>query len=61
MKTVIAVNKDGTVSLNKFKDILNIAKVVYYKVKENKDKTLILSFYDKNKKKIKPYSQSKTK
>lgn len=46
-------SKEYYLDLEDFKDIVDISKVVYYKIKFKKDKSLILSFYDKNKKKIK--------
>ncbi len=46
-------SKEYYLDLEDFKDIVDISKVVYYKIKFKKDKSVILSFYDKNKKKIK--------
>jgi hypothetical protein len=55
MSTIITVDKDGCVPLWYFADILNTDKVEYYKIKAEKNGTLIIKFYDKNKRLIKPY------
>ena len=44
MTKKIIVCTDGFVSIDEFKDILDIEKVVYYRVKPKKDKTLIITF-----------------
>lgn len=49
MKKTITVSKDGFIELEKFKDYVDISKVVYYQL-EPRGKNLILSFYDGNKK-----------
>ena len=54
MSTIVTTDKDGCLPLESFKDILDIKKVAYYTLKA-KDSTLILKFYDKKKKVIKPY------
>lgn len=56
----ITVQEDGSVSIDHFKDLLDISKVVFYTVKE-RDGILIVNFYDKNKRKIKFYGQEKSK
>lgn len=43
--------------LSAFRDLVNTAKVEFYTLKINKDKTLTIKFYDKGKKLIKPYEQ----
>jgi hypothetical protein len=59
MSTVITVDKDGCVPLWYFAHILNTDKVEYYKIKAEKNGTLIIKFYDKNKRIIKPYKDAK--
>jgi hypothetical protein len=54
MAKTIKVGKDGRVEMSNFKDILNIEQVVYYEVTPNKDETITLRFFDKNKKLVKP-------
>lgn len=53
----IKVSKSGHVSLDTFKDFLDISKVIYYSLK-HKDGNLTLKFYDKNKKLVKPYKEN---
>jgi len=52
--TTIKVPSTGKVLLSKFKNLIDISKVVYYSLDINEDKTLTLKFFDKNKKLIKP-------
>jgi hypothetical protein len=55
MKTkTITVDKDGIICLYSFRDFIDTSKVEFYELKLNKDKTLTLKFYDKNKKLVKP-------
>lgn len=53
MKKNIYVDKEGFIDLNLFKEFVDVSKVKFYTLKTNKDKTLHLKFYDKNKKLIK--------
>lgn len=58
MNKVVKVHCEaGFVYLSEFSDIIDIAKVETYTVKHNKDKTIVIKFYDKNKKWIKPYER----
>lgn len=50
----IVVPKDGYLSLEEFKDLIDIVKVKHYSIKVNKDKMLTIKFYDKKKKLIRP-------
>lgn len=50
----VTVGEDGFIPLETFKDFVDITKVKYYDFKINKDKTVTVLFYDKNKKKVKP-------
>lgn len=59
MNKIIKVDRDGGVALNYFVDLLDVDRVKFYNVKLNKDKTLTVKFYDKNKKLVKPYEQNK--
>lgn len=61
MSKIITIGKDGFVDLTEFKDIIPISLVKYYSVKANKNKTLMLKFYDKDQKLVKPIKQQKTK
>lgn len=51
----ITVSPAGYIYLSDFDNMLDIDKVVFYRFKVNKDKTLTLKFYDKKKRLIKPY------
>ena len=53
MALTIKVGKDGFIKLSEFKTLIPVSKVKYYSIKENKNKTLSLKFYDRNKKLIK--------
>jgi hypothetical protein len=55
----ITVDKDGTIPLWHFADLIDTDKVVYYKFKARKDGTLTIKFYDRNKRLIKPYKVQK--
>lgn len=54
---IIKVKENGFVNLDEFKDLIDISKVVYYKLVAKKDKSLSLKFYDKDKKLVKPKSK----
>lgn len=56
MKTNIRVQSDGTILINDLKDYVNIELVEYYSAVE-KDGSLHLSFYDKDKNVITPKVQ----
>ncbi|HEY5234664.1 MAG TPA: hypothetical protein VIJ14_00680 [Rhabdochlamydiaceae bacterium] len=53
-KTIVKTDEDGCLSLDSFRDIVDIEKVKYYTLKA-KDGALFLKFYDKKKKLVKPY------
>jgi len=53
----VTVKPGGYLYLTDFADLVDVSKVVFYRFKENKDKTLTLKFYDKKKKVIKPYER----
>lgn len=58
MKT-ITVGKDGVILLKEFKEFIDIKKVKYYEFKKRRNsKILVLKFYDKNKKLLKPNTKS---
>lgn len=57
MSKTIKVDKDGILDLYCFSDFIDITKVKFYTFKTNKDLSLIVKFYDKNRKLIKPYEQ----
>jgi hypothetical protein len=52
-KINIKVHPGGILFLEDFKKFLDISKVVFYSMKDNKG-TVVLKFYDKNKKLIRP-------
>jgi hypothetical protein len=54
----ITVPKSGFITLEKFKEMVDISKIVYYSLDEE-DGNLKLRFYDKNKRLIKPKKESK--
>jgi len=57
MKTVakiVKVDRDGGIAMNHFVGWINVDRVKFYSVKSNKDKTLTVKFYDKNRKLVKP-------
>ena len=49
----VTVDKDGTIPLEAFAELVDISKVAFYKFKVLKDKTISLKFYYKKKKLIK--------
>jgi hypothetical protein len=54
----ITISKEGFVSLKKFETLLDISRVKFYTLKE-KDGSIHLKFFDKNRKVIKPYGKEK--
>lgn len=58
MANLITVEEGGFVNLSDFKDVVDISKVVYYDIKLKKDDTLLIKFYDKRKKLVRPYVRS---
>ncbi len=54
----LTIPSSGLIPLESFKKLLDISRVVYYSL-EDRDGSLHLIFYDKNKKVIKPYVWSK--
>lgn len=55
----ITVPPSGLIDIVEFSNLLDISKCVYYTLKQNKDGTLSLTFYDKNNKRIKLYGTKK--
>ena len=53
-KTVIRLNEQGKFPLSSVSGFVDILKVKYYSIKNNKDGTLTLKLYDKNRKLVKP-------
>lgn len=56
-KNGFVVDKNGFVFIEDFKDLLNVEIVQYYTIKTRKDKTVVVKFYDKNRKLVRPYEQ----
>lgn len=58
----IKVNKDGFVKLDQFRELLNVDKVVYYKITqlELPEGSFTIRFYDKKKRIVRPYEISKS-
>lgn len=57
MTKKISVDKNGFVFIEDFKDLLNVEIVQYYTIKARKDETIVVKFYDKNRKLVRPYEQ----
>jgi hypothetical protein len=57
MSKIINITDEGFVSLEAFKDFLDISKVSYYDLKVT-DGILVLKFYDKNRRLIRPYKEN---
>lgn len=55
---MLTIPSSGFVPIEEFKDLLDISKVMYYSL-EVSDGILKLKFYNKNKKLIKPYKETK--
>lgn len=59
MKKTVDVDYDeegnGFVNIENFKDMFDIEKIVYYELK-TEDENIVISFYDKDKKPLKPKS-----
>ncbi len=53
MSKIIKLDNKGRFPLKELEDIMDITKIDSYTVKLNKDKTIILKFYDKKKKLVK--------
>jgi hypothetical protein len=53
----IVVSMGGFIRIEDFSDLVDTNRVVYYKIKVNKDKTLTVRFYDDKKKLVKPYGK----
>jgi hypothetical protein len=49
----VTIGKNGFIPLDTFSEFIDVTKVKFYDLKVNKDKTLTVKFYDKNKKKLK--------
>ena len=49
---IITIPESGFVPIEYFKDFLDISKILFYSLEE-KDGTLVLKFYDKNRKLLK--------
>ena len=47
------IEGDGFIPLDVFRSFVDVDSVHYYRLKVNKDKTITLKFYDKNKRLIK--------
>ena len=52
---IIDVGSDGLVSLGEFSEFLDIGNIEFYSIKVKKDKSLVIKFYDKKGKVIKPH------
>lgn len=57
--TTVTVGKNGFIPLDTFAEFIDVTKVKFYDLKVNKDKTLTVKFYDKNKKKLKLLKETK--
>jgi hypothetical protein len=57
---IVTVPESGFVDIKLFQKILDISKIVYYTLK-HRDGCLVLKFYDKNKRLIKPFPEKKSK
>ena len=53
----IVADKDGFVGIESFRDFIDVDKIVFYGLKLKKDRTIVLKFYDKSRKKVKPYGK----
>ena len=49
----IGENEEAFININNFKDIFDIENIVFYEV-NNKEKNIVINFFDKNKKRIIP-------
>lgn len=50
---ILTINKDGFLKIEDFKYFVDISKVMFYSFTEKSDGSLLLKFYDKNRKLIK--------
>lgn len=57
MHKKIVVSMGGFIRIEDFSDLVDTNRVVYYKLKVDKDKTLTIKFYDCQKKLVKPYGK----
>ena len=55
MKKTIKTDENGLILLKDLEDMVDMAKVKYYRVVQNKDSTITLKLYDKKKKLVKPF------
>lgn len=57
MAKIVTVDKLGRLDLEDFRELVNVDRIEFYSLKVKKDKTLILKFYDKKKRLVKPNGQ----
>lgn len=57
--TIVKVSDGGAVNLQDFKDFVDVGRVVYYSLKHKKDGKLIVKFYDKKRRLVRPYEQKR--
>ena len=57
MGKTIKLDSKGRFSLKDIEDLIDTTKIEFYAVKLKKDKTIVLKFYDKKRKLVKPNVQ----
>lgn len=55
MSNIVKTDSQGKIHLYDFVNFLDVHSVKFYCVKPNKDGTISIKFYDKNRKLVKPY------
>lgn len=58
MPKIIKTDKKGRFNLEDFRDVIDVDNIEYCSYTPNKNGTLIIKFYDKNKKIVKPYKEA---
>ena len=59
MAYTITLKENGFVNIEDFRGFLDVDKVKFYKLKHNEDGTIIIRFYDKKRRLVKPYGKRK--
>jgi hypothetical protein len=55
MSKTIKIGMDGFVLIEEFSGWIDVSKVKFYSLTFNEDKSIVVKFYNKNKKLVKPY------
>ncbi len=54
---IVKCDRYGRIALSHFLELIDIRKIKKYSIRQNKDKTITIKFYDKQDKLVKPYAK----